>query len=133
MPTNEPLKELKICPVKTSLDIIGGKWKPYIIRALFLNGVVRYNELKREIPGITDMMLSQSLKELERDLVINRVQYNVIPPRVEYSLTENGMGLSIAVQELAKWGNIQLDRNIWLEKMLLYNKQALYRHDCSSR
>ncbi len=63
-------------------------------------------------PGITDMMLSQSLKELERDLVINRVQYNVIPPRVEYSLTENGMGLSIAVQELAKWGNIQLDRNV---------------------
>lgn len=111
MHNEQPLNQIKICPVKTSLDIIGGKWKPYIIRVLFLNEVVRYNELKREIYGITDMMLSQSLKELERDNVINRIQYNVIPPKVEYSLTENGKELSIAVQELAKWGILQNSRS----------------------
>ena len=108
----QPSYDLMLCPVKTSLDIIGGKWKPYIIRVLFLNEVVRYNELKREILGITDMMLTQSLKELERENVIQRIAYNVIPPKVEYRLTENGKGLSIAVQELAKWGILQNNRKL---------------------
>ncbi len=101
------IKEEVFCPVKKALDIIGGKWKPYILRVLVLKQVVRYNELKREIPGITDMMLSQSLKELERDNVVNRVQYNVIPPKVEYSLTDNGKSLSGVIEGLAKWGKIQ--------------------------
>ncbi|EHI99935.1 transcriptional regulator, HxlR family [Clostridium sp. DL-VIII] len=95
------------CPVKNTLDIIGGKWKPYIIRILMINEVVRYNELKRQVDGITDMMLSQSLKELEQDNIIKRTQYNVIPPRVEYSLTERGKELSSVMSELSKWGRTQ--------------------------
>ncbi|GLC29017.1 winged helix-turn-helix transcriptional regulator [Clostridium omnivorum] len=95
------------CPVKKALDIIGGKWKPYIIRILMINEVVRYNELKRQVDGITDMMLSQSLKELEQDNIIKRTQYNVIPPRVEYSLTERGKELSSVMSELSKWGRNQ--------------------------
>lgn len=93
-----------VCPVKKALDIIDGKWKPYIIRILMLNEVVRYTELRHQVGGITDMMLSQSLKELAQDNIIKRTQYNVIPPKVEYSLTERGKELSAAVSELSKWG-----------------------------
>lgn len=92
------------CPLTNALNLIGGKWRLPIIWALSRNGTMRYNELKRSIDGITNMMLTQSLRELEADGIISRKQYNEIPPRVEYSLTECGNELIPALKALASWG-----------------------------
>ena len=92
------------CPLTYALNFIGGKWRLPIIWALSKNGTMRYNELKRSIDGITNMMLTQSLKELELNGIINRQQYMEIPPRVEYSLTDNGKELIPALKALASWG-----------------------------
>ncbi len=96
------------CPVRYALNLIGGKWKLPILWGLSQCEVLRYNELKRKVDGITNMMLSQSLKELERDHLIIRKQYTEIPPRVEYTLTGAGMKLLPALNELAEWGAGQL-------------------------
>lgn len=93
-----------VCPVGFALKIIEGKWKLPILWVLCQNGTLRYNELKRSILGITNMMLTSSLKELEGSGLVNRVQYNEIPPRVEYSLTEIGKKLLPVLDEFAKWG-----------------------------
>ena len=95
---------LDSCPLTLALNIIGGKWRLPIIWVLSKNGTMRYNELKRSIDGITNMMLTQSLKELESNDIINRKQYMEIPPRVEYSLTDNGESLIPALKALASWG-----------------------------
>lgn len=100
-------KEYLECPIKKTMSIIGGKWKIFIIWILLQNEDVRYGDLKKNINGITDMMLSQCLKELEKDNVISRIQYNEVPLRVEYSLTDNGKKLSNVMQELSLWGRIQ--------------------------
>ncbi len=93
-----------ICPLTYALDIIGGKWRLPIIWALNKNNILRYNELKKKVNGITNMMLSQSLKEMENYGLINRKQFLEIPPRVEYSLTDAGKDLIPALELLAKWG-----------------------------
>ncbi len=93
------------CPLTFALNLIGGKWRLPIIWALSKNGTMRYNELKRSIDGITNMMLTQSLKELELNGIINRKQFMEVPPRVEYSLTDNGENLIPALKSLASWGN----------------------------
>lgn len=99
------------CPLTYALEIIGGKWRLPIIWALNKNGVMRYNELSREITGITNMMLTQSLRDLEDKGIISRKQYMEIPPRVEYELTENGQQLMPALKALAAWGKEQAKRN----------------------
>lgn len=93
------------CPLTFALNLIGGKWRLPIIWALSKNGTMRYNELKRSIGGITNMMLTQSLKELESNGIIKRKQFMEVPPRVEYSLTDNGEDLIPALKSLANWGN----------------------------
>ncbi len=104
-------KKKSDCPVTYALSLIGGKWKLPIIWALSRNGVLRYNELRRKVYGITNMMLSQSLKELERNGLITRSQYMEIPPRVEYALTKAGMNLLPALNQLATWGTEQMKRS----------------------
>lgn len=99
------------CPVTYAINLIGGKWHFPIIWALSKNSNLRYNELKRSLNGITNTMLSQSLKELEKHGIINRIQYPEIPPRVEYSLTQSGLSLMPAINELAKWGGRQMAEN----------------------
>lgn len=96
--------KLDNCPLTFALNLIGGKWRLPIIWALHKNGTMRYNELKRSIDGITNMMLTQVLRELEIDGIINREQFMEVPPRVEYSLTENGENLIPALKALANWG-----------------------------
>ena len=91
------------CPIGESLKVVGGKWKMRIICTLFADGTQRYNDLVRKTKGITNAMLSSSLKELEADRIITRHQYEEIPPRVEYSLTEHGMALSPILHQLALW------------------------------
>lgn len=91
------------CPVKSALDIIGGKWKLRILVQLLRKEVVRFNELKRDISGITNTMLSNSLHELENDELITRNQYNEMPLRVEYTLTDRGKNLLPLIYELTIW------------------------------
>lgn len=93
------------CPLTFALNLIGGKWRLPIIWAIYQNEVIRYNELKRSVEGITNMMLTQSLKEMETYDIINRKQYEEIPPRVEYSLTDNGKELISVLKKLANWGS----------------------------
>jgi DNA-binding HxlR family transcriptional regulator len=94
------------CPLTFALNFISGKWRLPIIWALSNNGSMRYNELKRRVEGITNMMLTQSLKELESKGIINRTQFMEVPPRVEYTLTDNGESLIPALKALANWGNM---------------------------
>lgn len=95
---------LDYCPLTTALNIIGGKWRLPIIWMLSQSGTIRYNELKRSISGITNMMLTQSLKDLEHHGIIHREQFMEVPPRVEYSLTEAGNSLIPVLKSLARWG-----------------------------
>lgn len=93
------------CPVKCTLEVIGGKWKLRILATLLIKEVVRFNELKRDISGITNTMLSNSLHELELDGLVTRIQYNEIPVRVEYSLTDKGKSLLPILYEVTNWWN----------------------------
>lgn len=102
----QPLYKSRLdnCPLTFALNLIGGKWRLPIIWALNQKGTMRYNELKRSIDGITNMMLTQTLKDLESCGVIDREQFMEVPPRVEYSLTEEGKNLIPALKALAHWG-----------------------------
>lgn len=92
------------CPVASAFKCIEGKWKLPILWILTLNGTLRFLELKKCVVGITSMMLTSSLKELEKDGLIDRIQYDEIPPRVDYSLSEHGRKLYPIFGEFAKWG-----------------------------
>ncbi|MFT8310908.1 MAG: helix-turn-helix domain-containing protein [Sporolactobacillus sp.] len=93
------------CPVIYALTIIGGKWKLPLLWHLANNqNSIRYNELKRRLDGITNIMLTRSLRELEKDGLVTRVQYSEIPPHVSYSLTEQGEMLMPALLAIKKWG-----------------------------
>lgn len=91
------------CPITVTLTIIGGKWKPIIIWQLKEN-CLRFGELQRRMPGVTQKMLTQQLRELESDCIVHREVYPVIPPKVEYSLTESGKTLLPILKEMANWG-----------------------------
>ncbi|AXF84406.1 putative HTH-type transcriptional regulator YybR [Ephemeroptericola cinctiostellae] len=91
------------CPVNTTLDIIGGKWKALIIYHL-INGTQRFNSLQRSMAGITQRMLTLQLRELEADGLIHREVYPVIPPKVEYSLTAFGRTLLPVIYAMHAWG-----------------------------
>ena len=97
------------CPVEAALEVIGGKWKGSILY-LLLVGKKRFNELKRVFPSLTQRILTQQLRELERDGIIHREVYAEVPPRVEYSLTEFGRTLAPVLELLRDWGvnNVQL-------------------------
>lgn len=91
------------CPVTYTLEKIGGRWKPLILYNL-RGSVLRYARLKSAIPAITEKMLIQHLRELEADGLIQREVKPVVPPHVEYSLTEKGRSLDQLLNEMAKWG-----------------------------
>ncbi|MFP3154981.1 helix-turn-helix transcriptional regulator [Lachnospiraceae bacterium ZAX-1] len=92
------------CPLNKAMNIIGGKWKTAILCALHIDGVTRYNALKRKVKGITNTMLASSLKELEEVGLIQRMQYMEMPVRVEYSTTPACSELMPILQQLAQWG-----------------------------
>lgn len=93
------------CPVVYTLSLLNGKWKLAIIWHLSQHESIRFNELQRMLNGISNLMLSKSLQELEQNNIVNRIQYNSIPPRVEYSLTDLGHSLKLALDTLGEWGN----------------------------
>ena len=86
-----------------TLNVISGKWKLHIIRALLLSKY-RFNELNKKIPNITPRMLSKELKELELNGVVKRTVYNTVPVTVEYELTSSGLLMKDLIGELVKWG-----------------------------
>ncbi len=99
-----------LCPVRYSLDIVGGKWKLPILCMLASGKPARYSTIKRKLGDVTNMMLAQSLKELEAMGMVYREQYNEVPPRVEYSLTEKGNSIVPILVQFGEWG-IQNMRN----------------------
>lgn len=96
-------ENLPACPVQTCLDFISDKWKILIIRDL-LDGTKRFNELKKSLAPVTQKMLTQQLREMEEDGLINRKVYPVVPPKVEYSLTDLGLSLKPVIEAMKKWG-----------------------------
>lgn len=94
---------LPAAPLSYFLQAAGGKWKCRILWALRDGKSLRYSELKHAVPGVTDMMLSQSLKELYTDKMVSRKQYQEIPPKVEYRLTDKGAALLPALMAVCEW------------------------------
>ena len=91
------------CPVTFTLERIGGRWKPLILYNL-RETTLRYAQLKKSIPNITEKMLIQHLRELEADDLVKRDVKPVVPPHVEYSLTKKGESLGTLLNEMAEWG-----------------------------
>ena len=98
------------CPLEASLQLIGGKYKALILWLLSENNL-RYSQLRKALPSITDKMLTKQLRTLEQDGLINRKVYPVVPPHTEYSLTEFGKTLSPILGQLCKWGEVYLSDN----------------------
>ena len=92
------------CPVTPLLLMLQGKWKFRIIYELCIKNPIRFGELLKNIDGITNTMLTSSLRELEKDGLVSRIQFNEIPPHVEYSLTKMGSDLLPIFYEMTKWG-----------------------------
>ena len=92
------------CPVEATLRLVGGKYKAVILWHLMDAGTLRYHELHRRIPRATDKMLAQQLRELERDGLLRRAVYPVVPPKTEYSLTDFGRSLAPILDEMCRGG-----------------------------
>jgi DNA-binding HxlR family transcriptional regulator len=91
------------CSMELTLDVIGGKWKPLILWYL-REDTLRFSELQRELPYITQKMLTQQLRGLEASGLVNRLIYTQIPPKVEYSLTDAGKSLLPILETMSQWG-----------------------------
>jgi DNA-binding HxlR family transcriptional regulator len=96
--------EPELCNVEDALGILVGKWKPIILLHLLKNGTQRFSELKRSVPGITQKMLTNQLRELEDEDIVLRVVYPQVPPKVEYSITEYGRSLEPILEAMHEWG-----------------------------
>lgn len=112
--------------VEATLEVLGGKWKCVILCHL-THGKKRTSELKRLMPNITQKMLTQQLRELEKDEVINRIVYHQIPPKVEYELSEYGQSLETILSALCTWGENHItkvygDKFSVLEESVLNDK-----------
>ena len=96
-------EELPPCPVATTVQLIGSKWKLLIIRNLMMRPW-RFNELKRDLAGISQKVLTDSLRSLEADGLVTRTVYPEVPPRVEYSLSELGESMRPIIKSMEAWG-----------------------------
>lgn len=97
------------CEKELTLTVIGGKWKMLIMWYLGKEGTKRFGELRSLIPDITQKMLVNQLRELEEDQIVRRVVYPVVPPKVEYSLTEQGQSLMPILDSMYQWGRNYMD------------------------
>ncbi|WP_276356095.1 winged helix-turn-helix transcriptional regulator [Cohnella caldifontis] len=91
------------CPVEITVELIEGKWKTELLRHL-LGGTKRFNELRRLMPEVTQRVMTNQLREMERDGLVERTVYAEIPPKVEYRLTELGRSLEPMLLEMLRWG-----------------------------
>ena len=99
------------CPILYALGLVGQKWKLPLLWYLHEQPTTRFNELKRRVPGISNLMLTKSLRELEEAGLVLRDQKETVPPHVEYSLTDRGEALLPALNELYAWGEEQMRRS----------------------
>ncbi|GGX07076.1 transcriptional regulator [Streptomyces chryseus] len=99
-----------VCGLDAAMDVVGGKWKALILWALHDGGTLRFGQLKRQVPGVSEKMLIQHLRELEADGIVHREVYREVPPRVEYSLTEMGEALNTALGPLGAWAHQYMDQ-----------------------
>lgn len=97
------------CAVEAAISLIDGKWKSVVLFHL-LDGTMRFNELKRQIPGVTQRMLTNQLRELETDGLIERKVYAQVPPKVEYSLSPLGRSIEPILLALKEWGDTNIER-----------------------
>ncbi len=104
-------KILPACPVETTLQLIGNKWKVLILRDL-MEGTKRFNELMRSVTGITQKVLTSNLRAMENDGLLTRTVYPEVPPRVEYSLTETGESLKPILTAMSTWGTVYQKNHI---------------------
>ncbi len=100
--------DCKKCAIIHTLKIISGKWRLPIIWELSVQESMRYNELKRHLDGITNIMLTRALQGLEKHKLVTRIEYNQVPPHVEYSITESCKQLLPALEIINQWGKDQL-------------------------
>ena len=100
------------CEKELTLSIIGGKWKMLILWHLGKEGTKRFGELKNLMPGITQRMLVTQLRELEEHLIVHREIYPVVPPKVEYSLTDQGRTLIPILDSMYEWGKDYMEHNL---------------------
>lgn len=98
------------CEITKALEVIGSRWKVNIIAHLLHDEPLRYHELKKRLPGISERMLSAKLKELEAHAIIERKAFPEVPPRVEYQLTAVGRSLQPVLQALHEWGAVRLQQ-----------------------
>ncbi len=91
------------CPLEYGMDVFGGKWKSRVICLLNQKKKLRYGELKNTLANITDTVLALTLKEMTESGIVERIQYNEIPPRVEYSLSEKGQSIVPVLENICKW------------------------------
>ena len=98
------LESLPVCPVETTLSLIGSKWQVLIIRDLVANGTMRFKELQRSIGKISQKVLTSNLRTMEAQGLVHREVFAEVPPRVEYSLTELGQSLKPVLDALQAWG-----------------------------
>lgn len=96
-------KKILDCPVATTINLIGNKWKLLIIRDL-LGGTKRFGELRKSLPGISQRVLTENLRALENDGLLERKVFAEVPPRVEYSLNKTGLSLQNIISAMAEWG-----------------------------
>jgi len=92
-----------LCPMPDIANLIGGKWKLIILQILIFNGTKRFNQLRRQINGITQTMLTNQLRALEKNGLVHRRIYAEVPPRVEYSATAKGLALKKMFLEMHQW------------------------------
>ncbi|MBD5161937.1 MAG: helix-turn-helix transcriptional regulator [Oscillibacter sp.] len=119
MSYEEFLKQVKVgivtargnCPITPLLMMLQGKWKNQVLYELCIKEPIRFGELKKNLAGITNTMLTSTLRDLERDRLIQREQFNEIPPHVEYSLTAKGRDLMPIFYAMMNWGFKYEDEN----------------------
>ena len=98
------------CSLELTLQVIGGKWKPIILWRIGQDGVLRFSELRRILPNITQKMLTQQLRELEGDGLVKRTVWPQVPPKVEYELTGLGTSVVPVLRQLCAWGSAYEER-----------------------
>jgi DNA-binding HxlR family transcriptional regulator len=111
--------DIDSCGVRDALQIIGGKWKNRILYVIVLNEPIRFNELRRSLPEISQKMLTQQLRELERDGIVLRKSYPKVPMRVEYSMTSIGESI----------GELYKAINLWQQNNIKYIKNSRLAYD----
>ncbi len=103
-------RDIPGCPVEVTLDLINGRWKAVVLHHLLASECLRFNELHRRLPGITQRLLTKQLRDLESAGLLTRTVYAEVPPRVEYRLTEEGESLRPLIALAEQWGRGRIAR-----------------------